>query len=61
MGIREDDHEEESLAPTSSCHPKGSHDDAESEEEVEDEILESVSTVLLKIKNNFNSLNSFFF
>ena len=61
MGIREDDHEEESLATTSSCPSKDSHDDAESEEEVEDEILESVSTVLLKIKNNFNSLNSFLF
>ena len=61
MGILEDDHEAEFLASTSSCHPKGSHDDAESEEEVEDEILESVSTVLLKINNNFNSLNSFSF
>ena len=61
MGILEDDHEEEFLASTSSCHPKGSHDVAESEEEVEDEILESVSAVLLKIKNNFNSLTLFLF
>ena len=59
--IPEDDHEEEFLAATSARHPTDSHDDAESEEEVEDEILESVSTVLLKIKNNLNSLNSFLF
>ena len=38
-----DDHEDEFLATTSSRHPEGSHDTAESEEEVEDEILESVS------------------
>ena len=50
MGIREDDHEEEFLATTSSCHSKGSHDTAESEEEVEDEILGSVSTCFTKIK-----------
>ena len=56
IGIREDDHEEEFLASTSSRHSRDSHDTAESEEEVEDEILESVSAVLLKIKNNFNSL-----
>ena len=61
MGILEDDHEAEFLASTSSCHPKGSHDDAESEEEVEDEILESVSAILLKINNNFNSLTLFSF
>ena len=59
--IPEDDHKDEFLATASSCHPKDSHNDAEGEEEVEDEILESVSTVLLKIKNNFNSLNSFSF
>ena len=59
--IPEDDHKDEFLATASSCHPKDSYNDAESEEEVEDEILESVSTVLLKIKNNFNSLNSFLF
>ena len=57
--IPEDDHKDESLATASSYHSKDSHNDAEGEEEVEDEILESVSTVLLKIKNNFNSLNSF--
>ena len=59
--IPEDDHKDEFLATASSCHPKDSYNDAESVEEVEDETLESVSTVLLKIKNNFNSLNSFSF
>ena len=57
----EDNHEDEFLATTSSHPSDGSHDAAESEEEVEDEILESVSAVLLKIKNNFNSLTLFFF
>ena len=61
MGTLEDDHEDEFLATTSSIYSKGSHDAAESEEEVEDEILESVSAVLLKIKNNFNSLTLFLF
>ena len=53
MGIREDDHEEEFLATTSSCHPQDSHDAAESEEEVEDEILGSVSTCFTKNKRQF--------
>ena len=34
--IPEDDHKDEFLASASSCHPKDSHNDAESEEEVED-------------------------
>ena len=42
-GSPKDDHEAEFLATTSSRHLEGSHDTAESEEEVEDEILESVS------------------
>ena len=57
----EDNHEDEFLATTSSYPSDFSHDAAESEEEVEDEILESVSAVLLKIKNNFNSLTLFLF
>ena len=57
----EDNHEDEFLATTSSHPSDYSHDAAESEEEVEDEILESVSAVLLKIKNNFNSLTPFLF
>ena len=56
VDLLEDNHEDEFLATTSSHPSDGSHDAAESEEEVEDEILESVSAVLLKIKNNFNSL-----
>ena len=52
-GSPKDDHEAEFLATTSSRHLEGSHDTAESEEEVEDEILESVSAVLLKIKKQF--------
>ena len=61
MGTLEDDHEDEFLATTSSINPEGSHDTAESEEEVEDEILESVSNFFIKIKDNFNSLSSFLF
>ena len=48
MGTLEDDHEDEFLATTSSINPEGSHDTAESEEEVEDEILESVSNFFIK-------------
>ena len=59
--ILEDDHKDEFLATTSSHNPKGSYDTAESEEEVEDEILESVSNSFMKLKNNSNSLNSFLF
>ena len=61
VGLLEDNHEDEFLATTSSHPSDGPHDAAESEEEVEDEILESVSAVLLKIKNNFNSLTLFLF
>ena len=61
VDLLEDNHEDEFLATTSSHPSDGSHDAAESEEEVEDEILESVSAVLLKIKNNFNSLTPFLF
>ena len=53
IGIREDDHEEEFLASTSSRHSRDSHDTAESEEEVEDEILGSVSTCFTKNKKQF--------
>ena len=56
VDLLEDNHEDEFLATTSSHPSDNSLDAAESEEEVEDEILESVSAVLLKIKNNFNSL-----
>ena len=59
--ILEDDHKGEFLATTSSLNPKGSYDTAESEEEVEDEILESVSNSFMKLKNNSNSFNSFLF
>ena len=48
MGIREDDHEDGFLASSSSINPESSHDTAESEEEVEDEILESVSNFFIK-------------
>ena len=48
--ILEDDHKDEFLATTSSHNPKGSYDTAESEEEVEDEILESVSNSFMKLK-----------
>ena len=48
MGIREDDHEDRFLASSSSINPESSHDTAESEEEVEDEILESVSNFFIK-------------
>ena len=41
--ILEDDHKDEFLATPSSHNPEGSYDTAESEEEVEDEILESVN------------------
>ena len=61
VDLLEDNHEDEFLATTSSHPSDGPHDAAESEEEVEDEILESVSAVLLKIKNNFNSLHLFLF
>ena len=61
VDLLEDNHEDEFLA-TASSHPSdGSHDAAESEEEVGDEILESVSAILLKINNNFNSLTLFLF
>ena len=59
--LLEENHEDEFLATTSSHPSDGSYNAAESEEEVEDEILESVSAVLLKIKNNFNSLTLFLF
>ena len=61
VNLLEDNHEDEFLATTSSHPSDGSHDAADSEEEVEDEILESVSAVLLKIKNNFNFLTLFSF
>jgi hypothetical protein len=53
VNLLEDNHEDEFLATTSSHPSDNSHDAAESEEEVEDEILESVSAVLLKIKKQF--------
>ena len=43
VGLLEDNHEDEFLATTSSHPSDGPHNAAESEEEVEDEILESVS------------------
>ena len=61
VDLLEDNHEDEFLATTSSHPSDNSLDAAESEEEVEDEILESVSAVLLKINNNFNSLTLFLF
>ena len=59
--LLEDNHEDEFLATTSSHPSDGSYNAAESEEEVGDEILESVSAILLKINNNFNSLTPFSF
>ena len=61
VDLLEDNHEDEFLATTSSHPSDGSHDAAESDEEVGDEILESVSAILLKINNNFNSLTLFSF
>ena len=46
--ILEDDHKDEFLATTPSHNPECSYDTAESEEEVEDEILESVSNFFIK-------------
>ena len=46
--ILEDDHKDEFLATTPSHNPGCSYDTAESEEEVEDEILESVSNFFIK-------------
>ena len=45
--ILEDDHKDEFLATTPSHNPEGSYDTAESEEEVEDEILESVNNFFI--------------
>ena len=59
VGLLEDNHEDEFLATTSSHPSDGSHDAAESEEEVEDEIPESVSNCFNKNKLKLNSLNSF--
>ena len=53
VDLLEDNHEDEFLATTSSHPSDGSHDAAESEEEVGDEILESVSAILLKNKQQF--------
>ena len=53
VDLLEDNHEDEFLATTSSHPSDNSLDAAESEEEVEDEILESVSAVLLKNKKQF--------
>ena len=53
VDLREDNHEDEFLATTSSHPSNGSYDAAESEEEVGDEILESVSAILLKINKQF--------
>ena len=61
VDLLEDNHGDEFLATTSSHPSDGSHNAAESEEEVGDEILESVSAILLKINNNFNSLTLFLF
>ena len=47
MGIREDDHEDRFLASSPSINPESSLDTAESEEEVEDEILESVNNFFI--------------
>ena len=45
--ILEDDHKDEFLATTPSHNPECSYDTAESEEEVEDEILESVNNFFI--------------